>query len=189
MVTSRNALTLQKKYEVLDMARKNLYASLLSISLVVNHRLLPSLETNLRVNFGALWIKLTEWNHALQERSCTSEFDDVNDALNRWYLHAVLQNIYFVGPLLCEKVKKIVKPNEWTDGRRDKMWKEWESAENQETWEGRLSIRGRRGYLSWYSNEKIWNLDETACSWRALPDHGFSKRGSQCKGGKKAKQP
>ena len=24
--------------------------------------------------------------------------------------------------------------------------------------------------------------------WRALPHHGFGKKGSQCKGGKKAKQ-
>ena len=54
-------------------------------------------------------------------RPCTSEFVDVNDALNRWYLHAVLQNIYTVGPQLCEKVKEIVKPNGWTDGRRDTM--------------------------------------------------------------------
>ena len=115
----------------------------------------PSLKTNLRVDFGALWIKLTEWNHALQERLCTSEFADVNDAFNRWYLPAVLQNIYPVGPQLCEKVKEIVKPNEWTDGRRDTMWKEWESAENQETWEGRLSIRGRRGYLSFYRNIRV----------------------------------
>ena len=41
--------------------------------------------------------------------------------------------------------------------------------------------------LQGYSSEKIWNLNGTACSWRAQPDHGFSKRGSQCKGGKKGK--
>ena len=32
------------------------------------------------------------------------------------------------------------------------------------------------------------NLDETACFWKALPDHGFGKKKSQCTGGKKAKQ-
>ena len=42
--------------------------------------------------------------------------------------------------------------------------------------------------LQGYSSENIWNLDETACFWKALPDHSFGKRGSQCKGGKKAKQ-
>ena len=41
--------------------------------------------------------------------------------------------------------------------------------------------------LQGYSNEKIWNLNGTACSWRALPDHGFSKRGSQYKRWQKGK--
>ena len=42
--------------------------------------------------------------------------------------------------------------------------------------------------LQGYSAENIWNLDETGCFWRALLEHGFGKKGSQCKGGKKAKQ-
>ena len=39
-----------------------------------------------------------------------------------------------------------------------------------------------------YAKEDIRNLDETACFWKALPDHGFAKKGSQCKRRKKAKQ-
>ena len=42
--------------------------------------------------------------------------------------------------------------------------------------------------LEGYSAENIWNLDETGCFWHALPEHGFGKKRSQCKGGKKAKQ-
>ena len=34
-------------------------------------------------------------------------------------------------------------------------------------------------------HENIWNLDEMACFWCALPDHGFGQKGTQCKGGKK----
>ena len=34
----------------------------------------------------------------------------------------------------------------------------------------------------------IWNLDETGCYWRALPEKGFGEKGKECKGGKKAKQ-
>ena len=41
--------------------------------------------------------------------------------------------------------------------------------------------------LQRYARENIWNLNEMACFWRALPDHGFGKKGTQCKGGKKAK--
>ena len=138
--------------------------------------LLPSLETNLRVDFGALWIKLTEWNHALQERLCTSEFADVNDAPNRWYLHAVLQNIYPVGPQLCEKVKEIVRPNGWMDGRRDTC----EKNENQR----RIRRRERgdcrfveggdtwasTGIFKWENLEPRWNclfLEGSTWSWMA----------------------
>ena len=39
-----------------------------------------------------------------------------------------------------------------------------------------------------YSAENVWNLDETGWFWRALPEHGFGKKGVQCKEGKKAKQ-
>ena len=57
------------------------------------------------------------------------------------------------------------------------------SGETVDSWKERLPelVRG-------YSAENIWNLDETGCFWRALPEHGFGKKGSQCKGGKKAKQ-
>ena len=34
----------------------------------------------------------------------------------------------------------------------------------------------------------IWNIDETGCFWKALPDRGFGQKGKECKGGKKCKQ-
>ena len=44
--------------------------------------------------------------------------------------------------------------------------------------------------LEGYSAQDIWNLDETGCFWRALPDKGFGQRTNlkECKGGKKSKQ-
>ena len=42
--------------------------------------------------------------------------------------------------------------------------------------------------LEGYSAQDIWNLDETGCFWRALPDKGFSQRTKECKGGKKSEQ-
>ena len=38
--------------------------------------------------------------------------------------------------------------------------------------------------LRGYSAENVWNIDETGCFWRALPEHGFGRKGSECKGGK-----
>ena len=42
--------------------------------------------------------------------------------------------------------------------------------------------------LQGYSAEDIWNLDETGCFWRALPDKGFNQRVKARKGGKQSKQ-
>ena len=39
-----------------------------------------------------------------------------------------------------------------------------------------------------YEAKDAWNLDETGCFWRALPQKGFGVKGQECKGGKKAKQ-
>ena len=39
-----------------------------------------------------------------------------------------------------------------------------------------------------YDAKDVWNLDETDCYWRALPEKGFAEKGKEYKGGKKAKQ-
>ena len=44
------------------------------------------------------------------------------------------------------------------------------------------------GLFRTYSAEEVWNLDETGCFWCVLPEYGFGRKGSLCKGGKKAKQ-
>jgi len=42
--------------------------------------------------------------------------------------------------------------------------------------------------LQGYSAKDVWNLDETGCFWRALPDKGFNQRAKAHKGGKQSKQ-
>ena len=41
--------------------------------------------------------------------------------------------------------------------------------------------------LEGYASEDIWNLDETGCFWKALPDCGFAQKRTLCHGGKKLK--
>ena len=53
--------------------------------------------------------------------------------------------------------------------------------------QGKRLSRGRKGYQE-YKREDIYNLDETGCFWRALPDKGFGEKGKKCQGGKKSKQ-
>ena len=38
-----------------------------------------------------------------------------------------------------------------------------------------------------YTADNIWNVDETGCHWRALPDRGLGQVKVSCKGGKKSK--
>ena len=38
-----------------------------------------------------------------------------------------------------------------------------------------------------YSPENIWNMNESGCFFKALPDKGLVERGKQAKGGKKSK--
>ena len=107
--------------------------------------------------------------------------------------------VYPVGPQLCEKAKEMAKhlgipnfkaSNRWLDRRkkrynvkRMKISREPGDGETVDSWKERIPEL-LQGYLS----KNTRNLSETAYFWRALPDHGFGKRGSQCKGGKKVKQ-
>ena len=39
-----------------------------------------------------------------------------------------------------------------------------------------------------YSSENIWNMDESGCFFKALPNAGLVQKGKKAKGGKKSKQ-
>ena len=39
-----------------------------------------------------------------------------------------------------------------------------------------------------YALDDIWNLDETGCFYRDLPDKSLSEKAKRCKGGKKSKE-
>ena len=137
----------------------------------------------------------------LSKRSRPSDFCEINGALYKWYSLATLRNIYPVGPQLCEKAKQIAEKLDIPNFMASNGWLDrWKKRYNVH----RMKINGESGYVSgltidsWkeripellqgYSAENIWNLDETGCFWRALPEYGFSNKGSQCRGGKKAKQ-
>ena len=38
-----------------------------------------------------------------------------------------------------------------------------------------------------YKLEDIWNMDETGCFFKALPEKGLTEKGKKAKGGKKSK--
>ena len=114
---------------------------------------------------------------------------------------ACSKNIYPCGPQLFTKVKEIAAQlgvpnfkgtNGWLEKwkRRYNVRKVAVSGESGEVsgvtvcaWKERLPeiLRG-------YDKKNVYNLDETGCFWKALPQQGFAEKGKQCRGGKKSKQ-
>ena len=51
------------------------------------------------------------------------------------------------------------------------------------SWKERLSA-----ITAGYALDDVWNLDETGCFYRALPDKNLSEKAKRRKGGKKSKE-
>ena len=138
-----------------------------------------------------------------RKRCQPSDYVDINEALYKWYTLACSHNIYPGGSQLREKAKQISEQlhvgesnfkasNGWLD-RWKKRYNVRQvtvsgesgdvSGQTVDSWKERLPE-----LLQGYKSVDVWNLDETSCFWSALPDRGFAQKGSQCKGGKKAKQ-
>ena len=56
------------------------------------------------------------------------------------------------------------------------------SEETVQTWMERLEV-----LIEGYAPQNIWNMDETACFYCALPEQSLADIRRQCRGGKKAK--
>ena len=54
------------------------------------------------------------------------------------------------------------------------------SDETVEAWLERLNV-----LLKGYKPENMWNMDETGCFYRALPEKTLAERNRECRGGKK----
>ena len=56
------------------------------------------------------------------------------------------------------------------------------SVSTTQSWKERLPE-----VMEGYDGKNIFNMDETGCFWKALPEKGFAEKGKACKGGKKSK--
>ena len=199
----RNNLSLKQKYEVIDAARKNpaigirALAEKFSCGRTQVSTILKNKETILQLYES----NMSSTSLLARKRCRQSDFAPVNETLYKWYSLATSRNIYPAGPQLCEKAKQIADQLSIQEFKASNGWLEkWKarynikqmrisgesgdvSGQTIESWKERLPeiLRG-------YSARNIWNIDETGCFWRAMPETGFGKKGSQCHGDKKAKQ-
>ena len=136
-----------------------------------------------------------------RKRVRQSKFSDVNEALYEWFCLAMTKNVFPDGRILCEKAKEIADQLGVTDFKATNGWLDrWKKRRNIK----QMKVSGESGDVSgatvqsWkerlphilegYNACDIWNLDETGCFWRTLPDKGLCQRAKECKGDKKCKQ-
>ena len=111
VTTSRNTLTLQKKYEVLDMVKKNPQMSVRKLAehFSCGKSQIAAIIKNKESIFELYESNLLSESIHFRKRARTSEYVDINEALHKWYLLTVSRNIYTNGPHLCEKAKEIAE--------------------------------------------------------------------------------
>ncbi|KAH8039618.1 hypothetical protein HPB51_007818 [Rhipicephalus microplus] len=127
-------------------------------------------------------------------------FQDVDQAVLTWFKDARLQNIPVSGPMLQEKAREFADALEVTgfDASAGCLFRFRQR--NGITWQvvsGEEKAADKEGADSWrndrfrevaesYSEDDIFNADETACFYQLLPDRTMHFKGQQCKGGKKS---
>ena len=200
---ARKILNLKEKVEVIDEAKKN--PGISSRTLAEKFSCGKTQITTILKNKATIVEKyesnMSSTSVLCGKRCRQSDFAPVNEALHRWFSLATLRNIYPGGPQLCEKAKEIAEQLHIPDFKASNGWlSRWKvrynikqmrisgesgdvSSETVDSWKERLPE-----ILKGYETKDIWNLDETGCFWRALPESGFARKSSQCHGGKKAKQ-
>lgn len=134
------------------------------------------------------------------KKSRKSTYAEINDLLYQWFLVAVHKNIYPDCPTLCAQALEIAKRLQVGDFKASNGWLEkWKARHNIK----RMTISGESGEVSsktadsWkerlpeiihgYKPEDIWNMDESECFRKALPDKGFAQKGKASHGGKSSK--
>ena len=139
-----------------------------------------------------------------KKRNRLGKYHKLNETLFEWYKRCSASNIYPNGTMLKEEtmaIKEQLNSSDFDDFRASDGW--------LDRWKTTYSVKERRiigeagdvsteTVTSWmdrineliegYSLENFWNMDESGCFFKALPDKGLVEKGKQAKGGKKSKK-
>ncbi len=202
-VKKRNALNLQQKFDVIKVAEKLPKPTIRKLAEDFNcgkTQISTILQNKSRVI--ELYESFASANIYHTKRQMSSKFGEINDLLYDWYRMATSRNLYPDGSLLKEKALQIATQLDRPDDSftaSNGWFESWKKKHNikQVTISGESGNVSGETILSWkeripeivggYAPSDIWNLDETGCFWRALPEKGFGKKTQQCQGGKKSK--
>ena len=137
-----------------------------------------------------------------RKRFQSSRYEDVDEALLKWFRGARDQKVPVSGPLLLSKAKEFAEKMGNHNFQGSAGWLARFKKRHKVTFR---SVSGESASVSqdvvdeWlsetlpqllqdYSARDIFNADETGLFWRLLPDKTFSFKGDKCHGGKKSKE-
>ena len=199
---SKKTLTLEEKIKFLDFSKENpklgcrKLADIYKIGKTAAAKIIKE-EKKIREQHEM-------FREKAKKRQRHGKYHTLNEILYEWYKRCCGSNIYPNGTLLKEEamaIKGQLQNSDFDDFKASDGW--------LDRWKSTYSIRecrivGEAGDVplvtvtSWmerineliegYPLENIWNMDESGCFFKALPDVGLVEKGKQAKGGKKSKQ-
>ena len=189
----KRTLTLQEKIKFLDYAEANEKLGCRKLADVFK---IGKTATN--KNKQMLREQYEHFHDKTKKRSRPGKYKVINDILYEWYQKCCSSNFYPNGPLLKEEAMEIKNQLQnsdldgfvASDGWLEKLKATYAIKEKRIVGEGRDVPE--ETVSSWIERlqeltENIWNMDESGCFFKALPDAGLVQKG-KAKGGKKSKQ-
>ncbi|XP_057305270.1 tigger transposable element-derived protein 6-like [Hydractinia symbiolongicarpus] len=198
----KKTFTLDEKIKFLDFAKKNPKFGCRKLADI--HSIGKTAAATILKNEKKIRTQYEMFREKNKKRDHHGKYHKLNEILFEWYQRCAASNIYPNGVMLKEEViaiKEQLKSSEFDDFKASDGW--------LDRWKSTFSIKERRivgeagdvsteAVSSWiervneliegYSLDNIWNMDESGCFFKALPDKGLVSKGKQAKSGKKSKQ-
>ena len=199
---AKKTLTLDENIKYLDFAKKNPKFGCRKLAEIYN--IGKTAAANILKNEKKIREQHELFHEKSKKRNRHGKYRKINEILFEWYKRCCASNIYPNGAMLKEEaiaIKDQLRNNDFDDFSASDGW--------LDCWKTTYSVKERRivgeagdvsteTITSWmeriseliegYSLENIWNMDESGCFFKALPDKGLVEKGKQAKGGKKSKQ-
>lgn len=136
-----------------------------------------------------------------RKRLRLGNFQEVDAAVLTWFKDAHSQNVPVSGPMLQEKARQFADALDITGFEASAGWLHRFRERNGITWQvvsGEEKAADAASAAAWrdekfreivasYSEDDIFNADETAFFYQMLPDKTMHFKGNSCKGGKQSK--